>query len=129
MLTKDVMTAMRTGLNAVAKEYGAKLSIRKTRNTLRITILSSPIDFRACALCNNDKYRLDEQKSTTVNPYCYKKHWSGEALEMIDKLLKIAFSRELGYYDNSIPEADYFDTAWYVILRIGDEENEYQVVK
>jgi hypothetical protein len=129
MLTKEVMAAMRTGLNAVAKEYGAKLSIRKTRNTLRITILSSPIDFHDCALLNTDKYNLDEWKNTTVNPYCYKKHWSGEALEMIDKLLKIAFSRELGYYDNSISEADYFDTAWYVILRIGDEENEYQVVK
>jgi hypothetical protein len=128
MLTKEIMATIRTEMKKVAKKYGAKISVKKQYNTIKIAILSSRIDFEKCALRDGEKNKLQWLKTASVNPYWYMEHWTGDALAFIDELIRIAFDPKFGYYDNSKVEFDYFDVAWRVRLSIGDVDHDYQVI-
>lgn len=70
------------------------------------------------------------EKHLQVNQYWFQEHFDNEAKDTIDEILKIvktAPSRK--WYDNSDIQSDYFDTAFYIHLSIGEWDKPYALVK
>lgn len=61
-----------------------------------------------------------------VSPYHYEKDFTDqEILNTLKKIIEIAHGQ--GWYDNSDSMTDYFDTAYYVDIKIGEWDNPYVV--
>jgi hypothetical protein len=61
-----------------------------------------------------------------VNPYHFKDHFSGRALEF---LKEVHIAMMVGNHDNSDIQSDYFDVGWYVDINIGRWDRPYALVK
>jgi hypothetical protein len=125
-MNQEKKAKIAAALKVALKGTGVKYSLR-VRNYAAIccTIKSAPIDFIANSneVCGKDFYQVahgfkpEVGGHSTVNPYHYKSHYSGKALQVIDKIIKCLYSAD--YYDNSDAMTDYFDTAYYVNIDIG----------
>lgn len=70
------------------------------------------------------------EKSLQVNQFWFQEHFDGEAKDTIEEILRIiktAPNRK--WYDNSDIQSDYFDTAFYIHLNIGEWNRPYALVK
>jgi len=65
-----------------------------------------------------------------INPYWFQDHFTGEAKDAIDQFLRIIKTApERQWYDRSDAMTDYFDTAFYIHLNIGEWSKPYVLVK
>jgi hypothetical protein len=60
-----------------------------------------------------------------VNPYWYNEHFTGDARTIINDV--IDGLKSANYYDKSDAMIDYFDTAYYMHLNIGDWDKPYKL--
>ena len=72
-------------------------------------------------------FKPNESGYEQVNTYHYKNHYSGKALEIMEKIVKCLYSAD--YYDHSDAQTDYFNTAYYVHLNVGRWNKPFEVVK
>jgi len=115
------------------KGTGVKFSLRCTSLSITCTIKSAPIDLIANSneTCSKDFYQVARgfKPNTTayeqVNQYHYKNHFSGEALDIMNRIVKSMYAAD--YYDNSDAMTDYFDTAYYVHIQIGQWDKPFIV--
>jgi hypothetical protein len=115
------------------KGTGVKFSLRCTSLSITCTIKSAPIDLIANSneTCSKDFYQVARgfKPNTTayeqVNQYHYKNHFSGEALDIMNLIVKSMYAAD--YYDNSDAMTDYFDTAYYVNIQIGQWDKPFIV--
>jgi len=109
----------------VLKKYGLKgsLSVRN-HMTICLTITSGPIDF-----VENYKDHTGKQnqifEALDINPYWYQDHFTGKALQCLKEIMAGMHSAD--YYDRSDSQTDYFDTAYYVDVNIGNWNKPYVV--
>jgi len=92
---------MAPGIKSVLKKYGVKGSISVRHHSSVVVKLS--------------KGKLDLKENPNI--YCLDSHYEGEIRDFY-KELRDAMS--LGYYDNSDPQSDYFDTAFYRHIEVKD---------
>lgn len=59
-----------------------------------------------------------------VNQYWFQEHFSGTALQCMDEIFK-AIKTAGGWYDKSDIQTDYFDTAFYINVKIGKWNKPY----
>lgn len=117
-------------VKAICKKYGIKASLAvRNHSTLVLNIKSGCVDFignyQNCQVGRASAFVREQQeiKALDVNPYWYKEHFDGVALDC----LKEIFSAMKGpdYFDHSDIQTDYFNCSHYVDVNIGKWNNPY----
>ena len=116
------------GIKAVLKKYGVKATLAvRHHSTLVVNIRSGEVDFAADRV-NDVPGAIGRDRGWRghdgVNPYWYKEHWTGKALEFLSELMPAC---NVGNHDRSDPMTDYFDVGWYVDVNIGQYDKHYEL--
>ena len=100
-------------IKTILKKYGLKgsLSIRN-HMTLVLKIKSGPIDFGVKDYIQVNEYYIDE-------------HYTGIAK---DCLLELKEAMNVGNYDHSDIQSDYFCVGWYTNIYIGSYDQPYRLL-
>jgi hypothetical protein len=117
----------------ILKAYNVKGSLRvRNHSTIVLTVRSGTLDF-IHDLVNNrmsllgevqlDKDKLREKYTLDVNPYWFQEHYTGRSLAFLSEVFEAMKSAD--WYDRSDAQVDYFDTAYYVDVNIGDWNKPY----
>ena len=122
---KDV-AAIRKELKKVFPEF--KFGVRKNDTyNVRVTVQRGPIDFSKI---------IKSYGYTNINPYHTGMY--GEHSKFFDKVIEViktapaagnGYNSGRGWYDNSDARVDYFDTAYYMSINVGDWNKPYTHVK
>jgi hypothetical protein len=133
-VSPELKAALSPTIKAICKKYGVKASIAVDRRmSLVLNIKSGPIDFLASyhkkmKALNSDMGRgyIKETKYIQVNTYHHDRHFDGKALEFLTAVLK---AMNVGNYDKSDSQSDYFNCGWYVDVNVGKYNAPYVLVK
>ena len=137
-MNQERKAVIAAALKPILAKYGVKgsLSVRN-HMTICLNIKSGKIDFIENYIATDKnksyaKYMPEDQiayirknGALDVNPYWFQDHFSGVA----KKFLTEAFTalKAAGWYNNSDAQTDYFDTAYYVDVNIGQYNKPYQL--
>ena len=127
-MNQDKKKIIKANLDKVLKPLGIKYSLRvQDYMSITCTITSGGIDF-----INNLRNRTgtafnlhSDRGYVQVNPYWFNDHFTGEACNVINDVIEALKSAD--YYDRSDAQVDYFDTAYYMHLNIGDYDKPYKL--
>ncbi len=131
-ITAEDVKAIRNELKARYPQF--KFGCKKSSGSLSVdvTIKQGPVDFienylaGATPGANVDYIR--KSGTLQVNPYWLDSTYSGEALTILEDIVKIVKTAPArGWYDRSDIQSDYFDTAYYFHISIGEWNKPYQV--
>lgn len=107
------------GIKSVLNKYGVKGSIAvRDHMVLVVNLKSGAVDFQK-------DYTGEGAHHYQINPYWFEKHYTGKAKKFLQELL--AAMRGNLWYDNSDAMVDYFDTAYYMDVNVGQWNKEYEV--
>jgi hypothetical protein len=117
----------------ILKKYGVKGSLKTDRLSITLTIKSGPIDF--IGDFNQDrsgrpdipKEELRKHYSLDINPYWFQEHFGGESYHFLKEVITALKSGD--WYDNSDAQIDYFDTAYYYHVNVGNWQTPYTITK
>ena len=115
----------------VLAKYGVKATFRCNRHAITCTLKSGSIDF--ISHFNTDRHPIDTDKVRSrynfeVNPYWFNEHYKdGVAKSFISEMVDALKAAD--YYDRSDISTDYFDTAYYYNLKVGDWNKPYTLTK
>ena len=120
------------GIKAVLKKYNVKGSISvNNHSTLVVTVKSGNLDFIGEANRFNREYaertgqHFNEVKGYyQANPYKRAEEYADATIGAFFKELTAAMRGDL-WYDNSDIMTDYFDTAYYLHINIGQWDRPY----
>lgn len=128
-LNAEDTKAIRQELKAQFPEF--KFNVKKQLGgSCTVTITSGPTDF-------SDIYKQDaygDDGYCQVNVYHIKEEYYGKHTEFLADVLDViktaplhgnGFHKGRGWYDNSDAMSDYFDTAFYIDLNIGQYNKPY----
>lgn len=128
-MNQDKKRVIKAALDKIAKPYGIKYSLRvNSHMSITCTITAAPIDFIGnFKAVTGDKFKMDGALShhISVNPYWYQDHFTGKPREVIGQLIEAL--KAANYYDRSDAMTDYFDTAYYFNLNIGDYNRPFKL--
>ena len=115
----------------VLSKYGMKATFRCTQHSITCTLKSGSIDFLAEMNTDRPHNRpadLRQSYNFEINPYWYDEHYNdGTAKDFISEM--ITALKAADYYDRSDAQIDYFDTAYYYNLKVGDWNKPYTLTK
>ena len=122
-------------IKPLLKEYGLKGSLSvHNYSSINLNIKAGNIDFigNANEVAANRAYgeRVEERHNRNymqVNVYWVADHFSGVAKEFLLKAVEAL--KGAGYYNNSDAMIDYFDTAYYYHINVGQWDKPYELVK
>jgi len=134
-VSKERKAARAPVIKAVLKKYGLKGTLKvETHSTLVVTIRSGELDL--IGMANNWHEKGAERRGDTFSPYTghvpVNVYWDGENArkhgepvyaDIIDEL--VAALKGDDWYDNSDAMTDYFNTAFYYDIAIGDWDKPY----
>ena len=66
---------------------------------------------------------IRHNRAFDVLPYWYQEHYNGNALSFLKEVLAAMYGSD--WYDNSDVQTDYFDTAFYIDVNIGNWNKPY----
>ena len=128
-MNQEKKKVIKANLDKVLKPLGIKYSLRVDNHmAINCTIRSGKIDFirNMQEMLKGDQFKLTTDRGyIQVNPYWYNEHFTGEARDVINQVIDGLKSAD--YYDRSDAMIDYFDTAYYMHLNIGDWDKPYQL--
>jgi hypothetical protein len=115
--------AIRNELKETFKKF--KFSVKKSHSSsVIVTIKSGPVDFSDI---------VDERGYAQINQYWLER--TGQHKPMFEKVVDIiktapirgeGYRKGSGWYDNSDSMTDYFDTAYYFSINVGDYYAPYE---
>jgi hypothetical protein len=123
-------------IRAICKRYGIKATLAvRNHSTLMLTIKQGEIDFigNSNQVCGNDHYQVargfkpNTSGYESVNPYHYRSHFSGRALEFLQEVIPAMYGPD--YFDHSDIQTDYFHCSHYIDVSIGRWNSPYALVK
>lgn len=132
-MSQEKKAKIAPAVKAILKKYKVKGSLAvRHHSTLVLTIKSGAIDFitNCNETCSKDHYQVANgfrpitEGYCDVNPYHFKKHFSGTAKNFLSEVLS---AMNNGNHDNSDIQTDYFDVGWYVDVNIGRWNKPYVV--
>jgi hypothetical protein len=108
-------------LKPVLKKYGVKgsLSVRN-HMTVVLTIKSGKVNFF------NESLKSEFSSVSgymSVNPYWYHEHFTGESKAFLTEAIDAL--KSAGHYDDSDASIDYFNTAYYFDIKVGQCDKPY----
>ncbi len=122
-MNQDKKAVIKANLDKALKPLGIKFSLRVSNHmAITCTIKSAPFNMLA-----DRKQALSafQQDHAQVNPYWFQYHYVGKTRDVLAKVMEAMQSA--GYYDRSDAMVDYFDTAYYYHVNIGDYDKPFQV--
>ena len=127
-MNQDKKQVIKANLDKLLKPMGIKYGLRvRSHSVIECTLHSGCVDFIAnfkdATKDTIDTRSADTLKAISVNPYWYQDHFTGEAKQLIGDILDAL--RSADWYNRSDIQSDYFDTAYYVDLHIGDYKKPY----
>ncbi len=131
-MNQDKKWVIKAALDKVLKPRGIKYSLRVRDNmAIHCTIQAAPVDFLGnFAAKSADKYPPMSGRPwdhIPVNLYWIPEHFTGEAAEILSETAEAL--KAAGYYDRSDAMTDYFDTAYYMHLNIGQYDKPFKLLK
>ena len=115
----------------VLAKYGVKATFRvRHRSTLVCTLREGGIDFAGLHKDRTNTYG-DSIKADmyggSINPYWYKDHYNGPALDFLKELLDAMNGRGTDdeNFDKSNIQVDYFHVGWYNEVTFGNYNKPY----
>ena len=132
-MNQERKAVIAAAIKPILKKYNLKgsLSVRH-HSTAVLTIKSGAIDFignynRVCGFKPEYTSRGFEpaEKSLDVNPYWYQDHFDGIAKKALAEILPAM--KAAGWYDRTDSQIDYFDTAYYVDVNVGQWNKPYEL--
>ena len=126
-ITKKDIQDIRAALKKAYPDFKLSVSKNKYSSTVKIKILSGPLNFwnlkdYSNNLYENDNFNLNGYRINHYHLNFYKEFESFFS-DMI-KIIKTA-ATDNQWYDNSDPMVDYFSTAFYISIQIGDSLKPY----
>ena len=112
----------------VLKKYGVKgtFSVRN-HSTIVLNVKSGKVDF-INDFATTPEQRADAEKfGIQVNPYWFQDHFGGDSYFFLKEVFD--GMKSAGWYNNSDAQIDYFDTAYYYDVNIGNWKKPYEVTK
>lgn len=110
-------------LKPVLKKYNVKATLAVRNNsTIVLNVKSGKIDFFAEQVSNQSW----QDRYISVNPYHFESHFTGVAKAFL--IEAFAAMKGIGWFDNSDIQSDYFNTAFYTDVNIGNYSKPYEVV-
>jgi hypothetical protein len=127
-------------VKAVLAKYKVKgtLAVRN-RMTLVLNIKSGAIDFIEnyieTDINSNHANKMSQEKqdyirnksALDVNPYWYTEHFTGKTVKFLEEIFAALKGED--WYDNTDAQIDYFDTAYYVDVHVGQWDKPYLLTK
>jgi hypothetical protein len=124
-------------VKSILNKYGIKgsLSVRN-HSTLSLTLKSGKIDLIENYIATEsnvlhgrkmDQGQIDylrKNRAIDVNPYWFKEHFNGVAKAFLTEVLE---AMNVGNWDKSDIQSDYFNVGWYVDVNIGKWNKPYIV--
>jgi len=131
-MNQDKKKIIKAALDKVLKPRGIKYSLRVRDNmAIHCTISAAPVDFLGnFAAKSANKYPPISGRPwdyLPVNLYWIREHFTGEAAEILSEAAEAL--KAAGYYDKSEAQIDYFDTAYYMHLNIGQYDKPFKLLK
>ena len=133
-VSQELKAKLAPGIRAICKRYGVKASLGvHNHSTLVLNVRQGKIDFvenfnRVCSARprSNSTGFQPARDHISVNPYWYKEHFDGRALQFLSEVLP---AMNAGNHDRSDIQSDYFDVGWYVDVNIGQWDRPYALEK
>ena len=115
-VSKETKKELAPLIKLVLAEYGVKGTIKVNNgSTLVVTLRKVPFGLFTAKEIENG-----------VNVYHIERHFEGTAKKFLTKLL--AAMKGTKWYDNTDAMIDYFDTAWYNDIKIGEYGKPVEVI-
>lgn len=123
-MNQEKKAVIKSNLDKVLKPLGIKYTLR-VRNHMAITctIKSAPFNMLADRKIDSPF----ERDYAQVNPYWFQDHYEGKTRDVL--ALVVDAIKSADYYDRSDAMVDYFDTAYYFDINIGDFNKPFEVKK
>jgi len=120
-MNQETKKKLAPGIKAVLAEYGMKgtLSVRN-HMVLEVNIRKGALDVA------QDVKESHGRDYFQVNPYWFDEHYTGKTREFLGKLMAAIKGDQ--WYDNSDAMTDYFDTAYYFDINIGEYGRPYEKI-
>lgn len=120
-------------IKAILKKYNVKASLSvRNHMTLALNVKSGSIDFignfnkTVEAQPGGFRNGTPAEGSLQVNPYWFQDHFDGVAKKFLKEVLE---AMNMGNWDKSDSQSDYFNVGWYVDVNIGKWDTPYVLVK
>jgi hypothetical protein len=133
-MNQDRKAQIAPGIKEILKRFGMKgtLAVRDN-STLVLNIKSGSLDFikdfNETLNSRPDGFRLGSfaENSFTVNPYWYQEQFSNKVIrKFFDEVFR---AMNIGNWDRSDSQTDYFDVGWYVDVNVGKWNKPYILEK
>ena len=104
-----------------------KFSVRKRQHSVSVNILKSDLDFRS-------EFRDPTDKYEGVNQFYINENWSKKPAKVLNKILEIIKTAPAkaengeAWFDESDIQTDYFYTAFYIEMSIGQWNKPYEQI-
>lgn len=118
-MSQDRKAQLSPRIKEVLAKYGMKATISTDRHSISVNIKSGPIDFA------NSRKKESEFFNHQVNTYWIEDVYTGIACEF---LLSLKSAMNMGNWDNSDIQTDYFDVGWYIHINIGKWNKPYTLI-
>lgn len=132
-MSQDEKNRLAPAIKAVLKKYGMKGTIAVRRySTLVVNITKGKLDIigNMVDVRNNNPVaydRIDERPEyISVNQYYIDRDYTGEVAKFLNELFTAM--RGDRWYDNSDIMTDYFDTAYYMDVNVGQWNKPYRYI-
>lgn len=129
-ITKEEVKAIREQLKKAFPTY--KFSIKNAHHSeVIISLMKSDLDLENDIVETHYSKEVSEYIKNgidkghfNINYYYLDRNWKGKSLDTFSKVYEIAKSQ--GWYDKSDSQADYFDTAYYISINVGQWDKPYE---
>ena len=119
-MNQDKKKVIASKLKPVLKKYGVKgtLSVRN-HSVIVLNVKAGKVNFFEDYGDREDAKKFGIQ----VNPYWFHDHFEGKSKEFLADAFDAL--KSAGYYNNTDASIDYFDTAYYYDINIGNWKKPY----
>lgn len=136
-INQDTKAKIVASLKPLLAFYGIKATFAvRNHSTFVVNIKAGEIDFignHCHTVADNPRYSAEnikwikDKQHMQINQFWFQEHFTGKALEFMTELYNRIKSQGK-WYDNSDIMTDYFDTAFYIDVNVGQWDKPYQVV-
>jgi len=133
-MSQEKKKSLEPAIKAILKKYGIKGRVGvKHHSTLVLNITEGGINFientnrvnkKRCEW--NGEHFIEEKNYIQVNHFYVDKFFDGKAADFLNEIVK---AMNVGNYDNSDIQTDYFDVGFHIDINIGTWNKPYVLVK
>ncbi len=131
-VSKEKKALIKAALDEALAGTGVKATLAvRHHSTIVCTLRRGPVDFvknHKDTMFHNwgeDVSGYIKAGYMDINTYHYDKHFRDDTLELVDRIVQ---ALNVGNYDNSDRQSDYFDVGHYVDLNVGAYDKPYELL-